>query len=59
MMHMAAHCAQSVHGAMAVHMHIPPIRGCAVCAAPMSWLKLGKGWCIALTARLRVGGCRD
>lgn len=25
MMHMPAHCAHSVHGAMPVHMHIPPI----------------------------------
>jgi hypothetical protein len=25
MMHIAAHCAHSVHGAMPLHMHIPPI----------------------------------
>jgi hypothetical protein len=33
-MHMRAHSALTVHGALPLHMHIAPLGACALCAAP-------------------------
>jgi len=33
-MHIHAHGAHSVHGALPLHMHIAPLGACALCAAP-------------------------
>lgn len=68
MMHMTAHCAHSVHGAMPLHMHIPPIgdvqyvqhqRQTELCVnnPTMSGLGVAKSWALGRTATSRVGGC--
>jgi hypothetical protein len=67
MMHMAAHQALSVRGAMAVHMHIPPIgdvqyvqhpEQIGLCAgkSDLSLLRADKGSVLAQTVVARVGG---